>query len=87
MKLQKIEITELSDGDIIYIDLNNGLNNDLIGSDYLVTGTDVVFIVDCASMSYDNHLVVNGGHHIILEENQTIFKIGHYSELIKQLNN
>ena len=79
----EIELDKIKDGDIIYFDLGNGLNNDLIGIDSAITGTDVLMIVDDSSLFYEGSFLVNGGHEVFFDEKQRIYKIGHYSELLK----
>lgn len=73
---------DLEDGDIFYFDINNGLNKDLIGRDYDLTGTDCIFIRDDFG-AYEDSVLVNGGHHIFFKEEDKVFVIGHYSKLLK----
>lgn len=72
---------ELKDGDIFYFYAENGLNDHLIGNDADLAGTDQIFIRDDAG-AYEDSILVNGGHHVFFEEDDTVTVIGHYSELL-----
>lgn len=86
MESKIISIGEIKDGDIIYVDIDNNLNNEIMGYNTDVTGTDVIYIIDDTGMSHDGILLVNGGDEVRLTKDSVIYKIGHYSDLIKQLN-
>lgn len=85
MKLEEISRDEIKDGDIIYIDVDNDVNNQLLGCDSFITDSDVIFIIDDCSMSFEGSFLTNGGHDLQILKTDVIYKIGHYSELIKQL--
>lgn len=72
----------LGDGDIFVCDINNGLNEDLIGDDHQITGTDCIFVRDDAG-SDENSVLVNGGHEVHFLSDDKVIVIGHYSELAK----
>jgi|AntRauTorckE6833_2_1112554.scaffolds.fasta_scaffold00025_74 hypothetical protein len=74
---------ELQDGDIFYFDTSNGCldNEDLNGIDYDITGTDQIFIRD--DYGDYNSILVNGGHSITFNDDDTVEVIGHYSKLIR----
>ena len=84
MIAKKIKREEIEDGDIIYAQLES--SNEFVGDDFLLTGTDVIFIIDDASMAYEGVFLVNGGHEICIEDEEDVYKLGHYSELLKSIN-
>ncbi len=83
MKGRFIKAIEIEDGDIFYTQLSYSMDNDhLIGDDFLLTGTDVILIADD---TWDNPMLVNGGHLFWYDEDTVVFKIGHYSNIVKKM--
>ena len=85
MKLKEIKRNKIIDGDIIYLKLNKDLNQHYLGNemDVNLSGEDVILIIDDASERHDGKFYVNGGHDVIITKDDTVYKMGHYSKLLK----
>lgn len=83
MKLTKIKADKVKDGDVLYIPHNYMVdcNEHLLGSDSTITGSDVIIIVDDSYA--DDTWLINGGFEFFPDgENNTFYKIGHYSDIV-----
>jgi hypothetical protein len=86
MKKTIKKIKNLKDGDIFYYDVNM-LNEYIDGQgeiDILLSGSDVIDIVDDCSESYDGTILCNGGKWLNFESAEMqVVVIGHYGEIEK----
>jgi hypothetical protein len=85
MKAELIKVQDIQDGDIIWFDVSDSDSNyDEIEA--LTTGYDIIKIIDDASMAYEGCFLVNGGQTVNIDLKAIVYKIGHYSELISQID-
>lgn len=87
--MKKVKAKKLNDGDIIYLDLQflSYDNEHLIGVDADLSGSDVIFIVDDVCDVRNGFLHVNGGHNLYIGKNDKVIIIGHFSKLLKDIEN
>ena len=81
MKLTPILKENVMEGDIIYV-ANPNEDQEVFGPDACVTGIDIIIIVD--DIGEPDVWLINGGHEFY-PEGATLYKIGHYSQILKQL--
>ena len=89
--IKKIKAEDVEDGDILYIPehIMAKHNEDLIGIDSFLTGADIIIIVDDTGVGINNDCVwlVNGGEMFYCHKNDILYKLGHYSEFNKIIEN
>lgn len=86
MKKTIKKIKNLKDGDIFYYDLNMLNENIYEGDeiDILISGSDVIDIVDDCSESWVGTIFCNGGKMLNFESAEMqVVVIGHYGEIVK----
>ena len=86
--IKRIKIKELTDGDVFHIYFNEDEieeNPQLFGNeiDSILSGHDSIFIVDNSSLCFEGVVNLNGGHTLIVSDSKDVFKLGHYSDLLK----
>lgn len=88
--IKKIKAKDVECGDILYIPehIMAKHNEDLIGIDCFLTGADVIIIVDDTDI-IDNYCewLINGGEIFNCNKNDILYKLGHYSEFNKIIEN
>lgn len=86
-----IKAGELKDGDIFYVKSRNFIENNehLFDEDMAEhTGYDSIFIADEVAHvdDYNVQVVVNGGLIVYLDTNSKVYVLGHYSEILSDLD-
>lgn len=87
MKIKKvIKAKELQDGDIFYCFLDGDSNECMGGAiDVLTSGNDMIHIADDCGERFDGVIYVNGGIELRIQPEAEVFILGHYSEILKEL--
>ncbi len=84
LKFEVIPATDLLDGDIFYCTPDFDLNE--FGPEYLITGTDQIFIRDDFNEEDDEgnySILVNGGWTIWFVPDATVVRLAHYRDLLR----
>lgn len=87
MEVNKTTVGDLEIGDIFYIKEYSIENPNLHGAHSDLSGIDDIFIIDDFDKFY-THITVytNGGREIDLDYDNEVYRLGHYSELLKNIN-
>lgn len=83
-----IKASELKDGDIFYVNSECFIedNEHLFDHDMvLMTGHSSIFIVDEVMVDGEVEVLVNGGHLVLLTPDSKVYILGHYSEILDDL--
>ncbi len=85
LKFEIIGARELKNGDIFYCTPDFDLNE--FGENYLITGTDQIFIKDDDEDDEDEDgnfgVLVNGGGSVWFTEDDKVIRLAHYRDLVR----
>lgn len=86
LNLKKIKARNLQDGDIFYCIIDD-VNEHLLGDNSDLTGIDVIYIADEVSKKRESvDVLVNGGHKIWFYNDDTVYLLGHYTQICDLFN-
>lgn len=85
---KKIKVSELKVGDIIYVIDFDEEDDYQFGEHVMMSGEDMILIIDDIEEGEEiNTIYTNGGFTFTLDNDYEVYVLGHYSELIEEVEN